>query len=296
MSEITIAEYSLFTALITPFDDQGNVDFDDLLTLLKQQETAGNGILILGSTGEALNMNLAAREDVVDFTLEQNLQVPIMVGVGGILLEETLAWVQWLEDKAIDALLMVTPLYAKPGRHGQTQWFKTLLDATSKTSILYNVPSRTASELHLGTVEDLLDHPNFFGIKEASGSITKFRQYLDAATDKFMYCGDDALMPEFASAGAQGLISVASNVWPEPTNAYVKLNLEGNFHDASLWQAATNALFMASNPVPAKRLLEHTGVIKSAYLQPPLNARDLTDLSYLTEQDRLIKDWFKRHI
>lgn len=294
MSHFNLSQYPLFTALITPFDEQGNVDYDDLLVLLKKQETAGNGILILGSTGEALNMKLADKYDIVDFCLTQNLDVPLMVGVGGVLLEDTLDWVKSLNEKAIDLLLMVTPLYAKPGRHGQTAWFKALLDTTNKPTVLYNVPSRTAVELHLGTVEDLLEHPNFFGIKEASGSVTKFRQYHSLAQGKFMYCGDDALMPEFAEVGAQGLISVASNVWPEPTHTYVKMTLNGTFKDQRLWQPATNALFMASNPVPAKCLLAHHQVIKSTYLQPPLHADDLTDLSYLLEQDRIINDWYKR--
>ncbi len=285
-------DFPLWTAMITPFTPEGKVDYEDLLTLLEAQNQARNGVTILGSTGEALNIDLQTRKDIVIFCSQLKLDIPIMVGVGGSLLAETQAWVEWLNEQAIDALLVVTPLYAKPGYHGQTAWFKTLLDCTVKPCVLYNVPGRAGISLNYNCVTDLLKHPNFYGIKEASGDINTFIAYCRAAPGKVMFCGDDSLMPDFTRAGAKGLISVASNVWPEATRLYVDKNLDATFVDTSLWRKASNALMSASNPIPVKRLLHAKELIKSAYLQPPLHANDLTDTIPLIKHDLLIKDWY----
>ena len=109
-----------------------------------------------------------------------------------------------------------------------------------------------------------------------------------------MFCGDDGLLPEFTQAGGQGLISVASNVWPKATHLYVRQNLAGNFSDHDLWRNAANSLFLASNPIPAKRLLAEKKIISSAKLQLPLIAEDLENLSPVLEQDQLIQQWLEK--
>ena len=288
-------DFPLWTAMITPFTNEGEVDYEDLLTLLEIQNQANNGVTILGSTGEALNIDLQTRKDIVTFCCNLKLDVPIMVGVGGSLLQETIEWIEWLNEQSIDSLLLVTPLYAKPGYHGQTAWFKVLLDAAEVPCVLYNVPGRAGVQLDYNTVTDLLHHEQFYGIKEASGDVNSFTAYCRAAPGKMMFCGDDSLMPEFARAGAKGLISVASNVWPNATHLYVEQNLKSTFLDTSLWRKACNTLMIASNPIPVKRLLHAKEVIKSAYLQPPLHANDLTDTVPLIQQDLLIKDWYLTH-
>ena len=293
MQEFNLNEYPLWTALVTPFDKFGEVDYEDLHKLLKQQEEAQNAILILGSTGEALNIDIKTRQKIVEFTCSQNLEVPIMVGVGGSLIGSCIEWVEWLNQQAIQSLLLVTPLYAKPGRKGQSAWFKKLLDASKYPSVLYNVPGRTAIPLHIETVKDLISHPNFFGVKEASGSVEKFTEYCHAAEGKMMFCGDDGLMPTFTAAGAQGLISVASNVWLKQTNLYVKQNLKGEFKDHELWSTAANSLFLASNPVPAKCLLAKRGDIKTSFLQLPLHADDLETLTPIIQSDEQVQEWYR---
>ena len=288
-------QFPLWTAMITPFTNEGEVDYEDLLTLLEAQNKANNAVTILGSTGEGLNIDIQTRKDIVTFCCKLNLDVPIMVGVGGSMLVETIEWIEWLNSQPIDALLLVTPLYAKPGYHGQTTWFSALLDAADRPCVLYNVPSRAGVQLDYKAVTDLLHHEQFYGIKEASGDINSFSSYCRAAPGKMMYCGDDSLLPEFTRAGAKGLISVASNVWPEATHLYVQQNLNSTFLDTSLWRKASNSLMTASNPIPVKRLLHAKELIKSAYLQPPLHANDLTDTVPLIKQDSLINDWYLMH-
>lgn len=284
--------YPLWTALVTPFNTDLSVDFDSLKNLVKEQVKARNGLLILGSTGEALNISLADKKKIVEFVVSLSLDIPLMIGVGGHNLAETKAWVQYLETQNIQSYLMVTPLYAKPGNKGQYQWFKTLMDEVSRPVILYNVPGRTGTSLSLEAVEKLKDHPNYYGIKEASGSVGQFKQYLKSSDNKRVFCGDDGLMPDFALNGASGLISVASNVWPQATHKYVEQCLAKSFDAKQLWEKASQSLFIASNPVPAKALLFAQERITNNTMMPPLSADDLSDLTALEVANTQVINWY----
>ena len=263
------SQYPLWTALVTPFTHDGKVDFPSLLRLLKEQESAGNGVLLLGSTGEGLNVSPEQKKEVVKFAVSKNLDIPLMVGVGGHRLPDQIRWVSWLESQAVHAYLMVTPIYAKAGSEGQYHWFKTLLDAVERPVMLYNVPGRAASSLSIEAVERLRDHDNFWSIKEASGDVEKCKEYISVADGHPVYCGDDALLPQFARAGCRGLVSVASNVWPSATHHYVRQCLDDSLQEGELWRKAAEALFSASNPVPAKYLLKHEGRIDQARVLLP---------------------------
>ncbi len=286
----------IWTALVTPLNSSGEVDYESLLKLLKEQEKASHGILILGSTGEALNLSEEEKKGILEFCFKQNLNVPIMCGVPGIHLPTTLEWINTLEAYPIDAYLMVTPLYAKPGDLGQYHWFKTLLDASTKPSVLYNVPSRAGTPLSFDAIEKLKNHPLFWGIKEASGSVQEFIKYRKAAPKVKIYSGDDAMMPEFAKEGAEGLISVASNSWPQATGHYVKKCLENRLtkEEDSLWKKVSDSLFKASNPVPVKRLLKEMSLIESAHCKLPLHQEDLKNTDELKEANNLVEKWLQK--
>jgi 4-hydroxy-tetrahydrodipicolinate synthase len=292
---MNLNDYPLWTAVVTPLAQDHQVDFRALTSLIRDQEEAGNGLLILGSTAEALNLPLEEKKKIVNHVLSLNPKNPVMVGVGGHQLEETLDWTTFLETKNIQAYLMVTPLYAKPGPVGQYQWFKTLMDAVTKPVMLYNVPGRTAVALATEAVEKLSHHKNFWAIKEASGSVEKFKGYLKAAGGKGVYCGDDALMPDFALAGAAGLVSVAANAWPKETHLYVKQCLAKTFDDKELWTKASNSLFVVSNPVPVKRLMFENGKISTPFMVAPLSHEDMTDASPVLEANDQVRNWFQRN-
>jgi 4-hydroxy-tetrahydrodipicolinate synthase len=292
---MNLSDYKLWTALITPLSTLGDVDMPTLTKLVQEQEKAGNGLLILGSTAEALNMTLAAKKKIVEHVISLQPRSPIMVGVGGHQLEETLQWIEWLEGQRIHAYLMVTPLYAKPGPVGQFEWFEQLMNKASRPCMLYNVPGRSAVELSLEAVKKLSGHPHFWAIKEASGSVEKFKHYLSAASGKMVYCGDDALMPEFALHGSCGLVSVASNAWPVETHLYVKLCLEKKFDHKDLWSRASHSLFVASNPVPVKRLMFEEGIIPTSLMLPPLSHKDLQDPGPLLRVSEEVRQWYKEN-
>ncbi len=287
--------YIVWTAVITPMNEDSSLDYDSFEKVLREQAAADNAITILGSTGEALNLDDNERKQILDFAIGLDLDVPLMVGVGGINLNTQTEWVKYLNTLAVDCYLLVVPLYAKPGVYGQYGWFKALLDVADKPCMIYNVPGRTAKKLELETVRMLNPHSRFWAIKEASGSEAEFSLYMTAATDKQLMSGDDPQLPAFAKLGAKGVVSVAANVWPEATQEVARQCLAGTFTDTDLWDKATAALFCASNPIPVKALLHDLGRIKAPELRLPLSSQDMPDLSNVREANELINNWFTKH-
>lgn len=290
---MNLSNYPLWTAVVTPLSNEGAVDFESLTRVVNDQVSAHNGLLILGSTAEALNLNLKTRKAIIEHVVNMKPESPIMVGVGGNLLEEQKEWIQYLEGLNVHAYLLVTPHYAKPGPKGQFEWFKALMDTSSRPCMLYNVPGRTAVPMSTEAVTRLNGHRNFWAIKEASGSVDKFREYLAAAGGKPVFCGDDALMPDFANAGSLGLVSVASNAWPRETHLYVEQCLKKTFDAKELWTKASNSLFIASNPVPVKRLMFERGVIKTPKMAAPLSDEDMASATPVLEAHDAVTNWFK---
>lgn len=286
--------FSVWTAIITPMHPDGSVDYESLENLLKQQESAGNGITILGSTGEALNIDDDEKKKILELACSLKLSVPLMAGVGGINLNTQKQWVEHLNTLPIDCYLLVVPLYAKPGINGQYGWFKELMDTSDRPCMLYNIPGRTAKSLEFETLTMLSGHKNFWAIKEASGSEEEFSKYVKAAPGALMMSGDDMMLPAFAKLGAKGVVSVASNVWPEATGLYAEQCLDGSFASSDVWKPAIEALFSASNPVPVKALMYELGMIKSATVRLPLSDKDLEDTEALKKADDSINNWFKQ--
>jgi 4-hydroxy-tetrahydrodipicolinate synthase len=290
-------DFPLYTAMITPMNEDGSIDFESLEYLLRKQEQAKIGTLVLGSTGEGLNLTDQEKRAVVKFTKELDLEVPLMVGIGGHSLEDQKRFIIYCDEVGVDALLLVTPLYAKPGKEGQYEWFSSLLATTTTSCVLYNVPSRTGVKLHPEVPARLsknFDHLS--GVKEASGSIDEFKEFRKKSPNLNFYSGDDGLSEAFIKEGAVGVISVTSNVWPSQTRKMVDLMLESKFDVLyEDWKESTNALFSASNPVPAKVLLQHKGWITHTLVRLPLSLKDLTPEGEeaLLEADRKINLWIK---
>ncbi|EQC44202.1 4-hydroxy-tetrahydrodipicolinate synthase [Bacteriovorax sp. Seq25_V] len=285
----------LWTAVITPMKENGSVDYDSLERVLQAQDEAGNGILILGSTGEALNIDDDEAKEVLNFAINFKKSVPLMCGIGGINLSRMRAWTEYLNTLAIDCYLVVTPLYAKPGDEGQYQWFKALLDTATKPCMLYNVPGRTGKEMSLAAVERLNTHPNFWAIKEASGSVEKFKAYVKAAGFGRVYSGDDGMLPQYSEHGAKGLVSVASNVWPKQTHLYTKLCLDNKLEDRKLWETAADTLFVSSNPIPVKWIMAHTGQIATPTLRAPLTHLDMVRTEEIIAANEAVCNWYNKN-
>ncbi len=285
----------VYTAVVTPMLADGKVDFVSFKNLLSVQGKANCGVLILGSTGEALAMSFEEQCQIVEFAADLNLGVPLLVGVGGYQLPQQLKWIEFCNRRDIDGFLMVTPIYAKPGTQGQIAWFTALLDASHKPCKLYNVPSRTGVNLCFDAFAALKNHPHLWALKEASGDIERFKRYVQIAPRIAVYSGEDAMMPELAMVGAKGLVSVVSNIWSQETKAYVRASLTHKVDETlhKLWQEAAGACFSVSNPIPVKVWLAHTGKIASNTLRLPLIATELASIERLQNADQKIREYYQ---
>ncbi|WP_440874745.1 4-hydroxy-tetrahydrodipicolinate synthase [Thalassotalea sp. PLHSN55] len=292
-----IPQCSLWTALITPFTEQGDIDFPSLAQAAQRQASAGNGILLLGSTGEGLALSAQEQLSIVEYICQLALDTPLMVAVGGYNLAEQLQWIERCNELPIHAYLLGTPIYAKPGPVGQTLWFSSLLDAAKFPCMLYNVPSRSGVEIPLTTMVAVQDHPNCWAMKEASGDLNKFLAYREQCPDIALFSGEDAMMPYLASAGAQGLVSVCSNAWPAPTHRYVELCLSGQNQGLfPLWQNAVDGLFQVANPIPVKVLMALQGEISSPQLRAPLTHLELAANHGLLDFNQSINQWYAQQL
>ncbi len=273
-----LKNYRVITAIITPMQSNGMLDFASLDHLVHLQEQAGNAILILGSTGEGLALSLAEKQAVVAHVFALKPQVPVIVGVGGFQLEEQMAWMKHCQEHySLAGFLLVTPLYAKPGIKGQIAWFSALMDIATVPCIPYNIPGRSAVKLYPQVMEALAKHPNLGGLKEASGHLEEFAEFGRIIAPLPLYSGNDELLAGQMARGGFGVISVVSNVWPKQTKAYVDLCVAGRNTPSldALWEAASQALFLVSNPIPLKVLMQREGLIASPTLRPPLTHSEL---------------------
>lgn len=288
-----VNETVLWTALVTPFTENNTIDFDSLTTIAIKQAEAGNGIVLLGSTGEGLALTFAEKTQIVEFICELKLDTPLMVAVGGHNLADQTAWVKQCNKYAIDAYLLGTPIYAKPGVVGQTQWFKQLLDTASFPCMLYNVPSRSGVDIPVQTVKNLEQHANFWAMKEASGDINKFLAYRQAVPNIALFSGEDDMLPHLVNAGVKGLVSVCANAWPEATNLYVWLSLKGNTQSLlPLWKNAIASLFSVANPIPVKVLMHCQNEITLPDLRAPLTHLELESSIDVVSYNKQISAWF----
>jgi 4-hydroxy-tetrahydrodipicolinate synthase len=287
-----MANTILWTANVTPFTKDGKkIDYISFEKILRTQDQARNGILLLGSTGEGLLISDQEKMDALHFAFSLKLSCPIMVNVPSIEISGALAFIEACKSYPLSAFLMAVPIYTKPGVKGQTQWFEALLNASDIPAMLYNIPSRSGIQLHPECVKNLSNHPNLWAIKDSGGCVDSVVQYQLAAPKVEVFCGDDNMMPAMAAYGAKGLVSVASNIWPSHTHTYVQQCLQGNLLQSLTWYQACQQLFSASNPIPAKALMHTLGQIQHNTVRSPLSIEDLPSLDALIKADQLIQDW-----
>jgi 4-hydroxy-tetrahydrodipicolinate synthase len=271
------------TALVTPFTSDGAVDYPALRALVDWQIAEGIDFLVVcGSTGEAQTLGTAERERVVAAVTEvASGRVPVMAGATSndtaYAIEET----QRMCRIGIDYILSATPYYNRPSQEGLYRHFMAVADASTKPVCLYNVPGRTAVNLHPATSLRLATHNNVMGIKEASGDLKQVMEILRQRPDKFaVLSGDDWLTLPVIAAGGDGLISVVSNQVPAAMTALVHLLLSGDLENARSWHyrlmPLMDANFLETNPAPAKAALHLMGRIHDVLRLPLLPVSDAT--------------------
>lgn len=262
------------TALVTPFAKDGSVDYGRLQTLVEEQTSAGiEGICSVGTSGESPTLSHEEHHKVIESTIAfAKGKCKIIAGTGANSTSEAVS----LTKAAVamggaDACLQVTPYYNKPNAEGLYRHFMTVADLGLPV-ILYNVPGRAGKEIPLDVVVRLAKHPNVIAIKEAAGSVERVSAIKDVIPDFTVLSGDDSLALPMIAVGAEGVISVASNVIPKEMGDMIRLALAGRFVEARAYHAKYyrlfRDLFIDVNPVMVKEALALMGKCERAFRLP----------------------------
>ena len=250
-------------ALVTPFHKDGSIDFKAFKKLIERcLEGKVEYLVPLGTTGESATLTVNERSAVIDFVIEiAEKRVPIVLGLGGNSTQEILSTIEEYSFEGIDAILSVSPYYNRPSQRGIYQHYKMIANECPVPVILYNVPSRTGSNIDAETTLQLAhDVPNIIGIKEASGNMEKVMNLiLKKPKDFLIISGDDILSLPIMACGGDGVISVISNAYPKDFSEMVRLALNGNFEKARKLHykllGITHDIFIDGNPSGIKGLL-----------------------------------------
>lgn len=281
-------------ALITPFRENGAVDYDAMKRIVEYQLSNGADFLcILATTGETPCLTKQEKEDIKKYIIDLVAgRIPILMGCGG---NNTFAVVDELQNgdfKGIDGILSVCPYYNKPSQEGLYQHFKAISSATSLPIVLYNVPGRTGINLKAETTVRLArECENIVAIKEASGSLEQVDEILKNKPEGFaVLSGDDSLTYPMIACGADGVISVIGNALPKEFSRMIRLEKNGEFEAAvkihHKFTDLYSLLFVDGNPAGVKALLHEMGYIKNVLRLPLVPTRVAT----VQKMSQILKD------
>lgn len=267
----------LATALVTPFVD-GEVDWKAFRNLVRRQVEAGVDFLVpLGSTAETPCLTDAEKVKILEIAREESNGLPIVAGAGSNSLTATVQNMRLLDGHGADAYLIVVPFYNKPTQEGLYQYFKAVAEETDRQVILYNVPGRTGTNMKPETTLRLAEIPNVTAVKEASGDLAQIIDIKRQAPDGFTVLSgnDDQTLPLMA-CGADGVISVASNVAPKQMKALTRAVAASDLKEAirlnNSLMPLYHACFIESNPIPVKAALSLMGLCRDEMRLPLLPA------------------------
>jgi 4-hydroxy-tetrahydrodipicolinate synthase len=264
MSDIDL--HGVFPAMTTPFDADEAIDHDRLRDNARRFEAAGvDGLVPVGSTGESATLTHDEHVEVIETVADAVEDVPVIAGSGSNNTREALSLSRRAADAGADGLLLISPYYNKPEQEGIAGHYRTIADAVDIPQIVYNVPSRTGSNIEPATVTELAAHENIAGYKAASGDMGQISEVIERTREEefAVLSGDDPLTVPMISVGGTGVISVVANVEPARTSAMVGAALDGDFERARdlHFELAplVRQLFVETNPIPVKEAMELRG-------------------------------------
>ena len=271
-------------ALITPFKEDGSVDYDALLRLVDYQLENGTDFLcVLGTTAETPTLTKEEKEKVKRTIIDRvDGRLPILLGVGSNSTQAVVDSVKNDDLTGVDALLVVVPYYNKPSQEGIYQHYKAVAEATELPIVLYNVPGRTGVNMTAETTLRLAnDFENIVAIKEASGNIAQMDEIIKNKPEGFdVISGDDGITFPLITLGAVGVISVLGNAFPREFSRMTQLALEGDYANAlpihHKFAEMCNLLFVDGNPAGVKAMLGIMGMIENKLRLPLVPARQVT--------------------
>jgi 4-hydroxy-tetrahydrodipicolinate synthase len=263
------------TAIVTPFDEKGNIDEMALRKLVNFQiENSISGIAPCGTTGESPTLTYGEHNQVIDIVIDEARgRVPVIAGTGSNSTDEAILLTRHAWKAGAHSSLQVTPYYNKPTQKGLYEHFIAIAEAVDLPMIIYNIPGRTGINIETDTLLRMAEHKNIIGVKEASGSITQMMDVLSRRPEGFsVLCGDDNLTLPLMVLGGDGVISVASNIVPRQVSDMVQRALKGNWDECReyhyLLLPLFKALFIETNPIPIKTALAILGMVKEVFRSP----------------------------
>ena len=268
----------VYTALVTPFTANGEVDFNKLEELVEFNIAGGvDGIVPTGTTGESPTLRPEEHLKVIEtVTAKAAGRCKIMAGTGANSTAEAVELTEAAKAFGIDGTLQVTPYYNKPNNHGLVQHFAAVADIGVPV-VLYNVPGRSAIEIPLEVVAELSQHEHVVSVKEAAGSVERVTQ-IKGLCDIEVLSGDDSLALPMIKEGACGVISVASNIIPAAIVALIRAALSGEYSTAQelhmKYEQLFSDLFIDTNPIPIKAAMAMMGLLDEVYRLPMCSMTD----------------------
>ena len=289
--------FGVGVALVTPFKEDGAVDYAALERLIEHIISGGiHYIVVSGTTGEPHTLKVQEKEDIRNFIVKQVAgRVPLVLGIGGNCTDLVAAQVSVLNPKGFDSILSVSPYYTKPNQRGIYAHFAEVAKASPLPIILYNVPGRTSRNMEPDTIIRLAnDFKNIVAVKEASGNMGQIMQIMENKPDDFMVIsGDDALTVPMMSVGVSGVISVAANVAPKQCVQMVNAAAKGDFKTASRihYQLLDlmGALFEDGSPAGAKAALNMLGICGETLRLPLVPVCDAVRAKIKAALDKAMK-------
>ena len=283
-------------ALITPFKEDGSVDYDALIRLVDYQLNNGADFFcILATTGETPTLTREEKQKIKDLVVDYvQARVPILMGCGGNNTAAVIEELQTADFKGIDGILSVCPYYNKPSQEGLYQHFKAIAAATQLPVVLYNVPGRTGVNLQAATTVRLArDCQNIVAIKEACGNLEQVDEIIkNKPADFDVISGDDSLTFPMVSCGAVGVISVIGNALPKEFSRMIRLQMRGEYDPARTihhrFTDLFSLLFVDGNPAGVKAMLSEMGFIENK-LRLPLVPMRINNMQRMAEILRELK-------
>lgn len=257
----------VLTAMVTPLDNSGKVDFGQTTNLIEYLlENGSEGLVIAGTTGESPTLTAEEKVSLFKHVVDKvNKRVPVIAGAGSNNTSSAVALTKEAEAVGVDAIMLVTPYYNKPNQQGLYEHFATIANETKLPVMMYNIPGRSVIKMSADTIIRLSEIENIVSVKEASGDLDLTSNVIEGTPDNFsVYCGEDSITLPMLAIGADGVVSVASHVIGSEMQSMVNAYQSGNVKNAASLHRKLlpimNGLFAAPSPTPVKAALKMKGM------------------------------------
>ena len=288
----------ILTAMVTPMNEALEVDYEEAKRLAQHLTVHGSdGVVVCGTTGEAPTVTDQEKVELFRVVKEALGKRTVIAGIGSYSTAASIALARKAATTGVDGLLVVVPYYNKPSQEGMFQHFKAIAEATSLPLMLYNIPGRTSVNLLPETVKRLSEIPNIVALKEAAGSLDQVSELKRLLPSEFsIYSGDDSMTLPMLALGCSGIVSVAAHVIGDEMKEMVDAWFDGDTAQATKWHLDLfpifKGIFVTSNPVPIKALLNMIG-IKAGGVRLPLVKATSVEMKFLKD---LIDEFKKVHV